>query len=672
MKRRIPLSGSLFLVVILLSVFACGAEIETAALPAAWLESWVQPPCADRPLQITHGLDPRWALPPADSAANGAKSERGESQGMRHYLDYGLGGVVCNVAFQEYMKSETNWNTLVAGIKQCEQLGMTVWIYDEEGYPSGAAGGLVLAENPDFEASELAYDPSLPDPFIIRRSYEFTHANNNYHASRRYVNLIDDRAVNCFIAKTHEAYRQRLEPFFGKTVQAFFTDEPSLMAVNLGLIPEPARSGVRVVDKPDPKAKALPAVPWTYDIVQQYRSRFGEDLVERRKSLFTGDQPEDRRTRSQYWSLIADLIADRYFGALQNWCQAHHVASSGHTLWEEAVMHHVALEGNGLKMLARMDIPGLDVLNSDPESVIHGAWMTAALPCSAASLCQRRRVMTEVSDFSQKMGNAGPAKLPEMQATAAWQACWGVTEFTLYYGMGDRPIDEYRRYCEFVGRLNALLKPAERETSVLLYYPVRDLWSEYHPVAEPLQIGSQSPRAQKIMQSFLKLGQNLQRSQIPFTLVDHEWLAKAKVAANGEIELGGQHYRTLVLPASVELPSEAAATAKKLTDAGGQVLVDQGQKPTELFAPIASPQRFVPSEPRIAMGRFRRNGFTLLLAVNVGKDAYQGKLVAESKRPWFVLNPATGQIAALVADDDGNLPISLAARATMIYVQAGS
>ncbi len=664
MKQRLPLSCFLFPVFSLIAVCACGAEIENGNVPAAWLESWKQPPCADRPLQIVHGLDPRWALPPAD----GAKPDRG----MRYFLDHGLGGVVCNVAFQDYLKSETNWKTLLSGIKQCEELGMVVWIYDEEGYPSGAAGGLVLAENPDFEALELAYNPSLPDPFQIRRSYEFTHANNNYHASRRYVNLIDDRAVNCFIAKTHDAYRQRLEPFFGKTVQAFFTDEPSLMAVNLGLIPEPARSGVRVVDKPDPQAKSLPAVPWSYDIVQQYRARFGEDLVERRKSLFTGDQPEDRRTRSQYWSLIADLIADRYFGALQNWCQAHKLASSGHTLWEEAVMHHVALEGNGLKMLARMDIPGLDVLSSDPEAVIHGAWMTAALPCSAASLCQRRRVMTEVSDFSQKMADAGPAKLPEMQATAAWQACWGVTEFTLYYGMQDRPVEESRRYCDFVGRMNALLKPADREASVLLYYPVCDLWAEYRPVAEPLQIGSQSKRAQTIMQSFLKLGQNLQRSQLPFTLVDHEFLAKATVATDGAIELGGQRYRTLVMPASAELPPQAAAVAKRFADAGGQVLVDQGQRPSELFAPIASPQRIVPAEPRIAMGRFRREGHTMLLAVNVGKDAYQGKLVAESKRPWFALDPATGQIAALAADADGSVPISLAARGTMIYVQAGS
>ena len=33
-----------------------------------------------------------------------------------------------------------------------------------------------------------------------------------------------------------------------------------------------------------------------------------------------------------------------------------------------------------------MDIPGLDVLSSDPEAVMHRGWMTAGLPASAALL----------------------------------------------------------------------------------------------------------------------------------------------------------------------------------------------------------------------------------------------------------------------------------------------
>ena len=55
--------------------------------------------------------------------------------------------MVCNVAFHGYMDSEENWKNLIAGVERCDKLGMVVWIYDEQGYPSGAAGGQVLREN---------------------------------------------------------------------------------------------------------------------------------------------------------------------------------------------------------------------------------------------------------------------------------------------------------------------------------------------------------------------------------------------------------------------------------------------------------------------------------------------------------------------------------------------
>ena len=83
---------------------------------------------------------------------------------------------------------------------------------------------------------------------------------------------------------------------------------------------------------------------------------------------------------------------------------------------------------------------------------------------------------------------------------------------------------------------------------VLLYYPMYDLWSEYRPTAEPLAIHSQPWRFQSIVASFMQLGQALQRSQIPFTLIDHQFLAGATIETDGAIVVGGQSYRAIVLP----------------------------------------------------------------------------------------------------------------------------
>jgi len=652
------------------------AKARPQPLPAAWLQAFKDPPLADRPLQIVHGIDLGRAAPEAlDQMVPGSGSQKAALRKMSSYKDLGLGGIVCNVAFQDYLCSEENWRKLAAGIDACAELGMVVWIYDEEGYPSGAAGGLVLKENPAFEALALAYDKSRPEPFFLRPAYEFTHASNNYHAARRYVNLIDDRADRSFVVHTHDAYYRHLKRHFGKTIQAMFTDEPSLIAVNLGQIPEEVRKKVRVIDPIDPAVRPLPTVPWAYDLAERYRQRYGTDLVPQRKSLFGGDSPEDRRVRSQFWELIADLVAERYFGTLQTWCGQHGIASSGHVLWEEALMHHPALDGNTLKCLARMDIPGLDLLTSDPEAVIHSGWLTAGLPNSAAILNGGRRVMTEVSDFAQKMGRQGPAGLPEMQATAAWQAAWGVTEFTLYYSPHDRPADQYRTYGSYVGRLNALLKPARIAPEVLLYYPVRDLWAEYLPVAEPLSLGSQSPRAQRIVGSFSRLGQSLQRSQVPFALIDHEFLAAAKVEADGSLRHGEHRFRSLVVPADVELPPPAAAVVEQFRKQGGRVAIAGGaagalSRPA-LLAAIQPALRIAPASDTITLGSFVRDGRRILLLVNVGKQPYEGKIQVGPGAGWQVFDPADGSVRPAEPADAVHLKFQLGPRQSLLFV-AGS
>lgn len=654
-----------------------------ASLPRPWLDAWQAPPLCDRPLQIVHGirLDGRW--PPGISGmgvmnlrtpgVRGKSREAIAEAVMATLRERGLGGIVCNVAFDQYLRCEEHWQTLQAGVEACRRLGMVVWIYDEEGYPSGAAGGLVLANHPQYEAQALAYDPSQAEPFVLRPSYEHTHASNNYHAARRYINLLDDRAVAEFIRLTHEAYRQRLGQYFGSTIQATFTDEPSLLAVNLGQLPEAVRRKVRVVDPPDPKIRPLPSVPWSYDLAEQYRGRYGEDLLPHRKSLFVGDSAEDRRVRRQFWALVADLVADRYFGALQRWCQKHGLASSGHTLWEEAVMHHPALEGNALKVLGLMDIPGLDMLSSDPTAVMHSGWLTAGLPSSAALLHGRRRVMTEVSDFSQKMGGAGPASLEAMQATAGWQAAWGVTDFTLYYGLEDRPAEASRAYGLFVGRLNAILKPARWEPEVLLYYPVYDLWAEYRPVAEPLTLASQSPRAQRLVQSFNRLGQTLQRHQVPFALVDHEQLARATVAPDGRLELAGRRFKAILLPDDAELPTPAADTLAGFEKRGGTLLRDGADKRAlsaqEMLHTLQPRYRLSPPHQAIALGQYSRDGRAVLILVNVGSSAYRGTLIGPAPGTWVTLDPASGKIAQAQATPAAGLPLELAPAATVLLVK---
>ena len=47
------------------------------------------------------------------------------------------------------------WSDLAVAIAEARRLGLEVWIFDEYSFPSGVAGGKVVAENPDFRRRVL-------------------------------------------------------------------------------------------------------------------------------------------------------------------------------------------------------------------------------------------------------------------------------------------------------------------------------------------------------------------------------------------------------------------------------------------------------------------------------------------------------------------------------------
>lgn len=256
-----------------------------------------------------------------------------------------------------------------------------------------------------------------------------------------------------------------------------------------------------------------------------------------------------------------------------------------------------------------------------------------------------------------------------MQATAAWQASWGVTDFTLYYGIGDRSADAYRKYCDYVGRLNAVLKPARPSPQVLLYYPIYDLWAEYLPVAPPLKLDSQSPRARRIVASFMRTGRTLQRNQIPFSLIDHEHLAATTVQDDGTLAIQDQRYTTLILPEDTELPPPAEAVVRTFRGQGGRVIVDRSDAQRLLLEQLQPEYRISPSSDRIALGQFLRDGHRILLVANVGRQEFNGYLTGQTSGQWQAMDPATGAIRPCEKDDAGRVPVALCGRQAVLFVQ---
>ncbi|MEJ2702254.1 MAG: hypothetical protein P8Z79_07410 [Sedimentisphaerales bacterium] len=81
------------LLTMILTVLSLSSLGLAADLPADWAADWSDPRLQLRPLQIVHGVPAQQANP----------------RGIQVFKELGLGGIVCNVDFKDYMVSEANW-----------------------------------------------------------------------------------------------------------------------------------------------------------------------------------------------------------------------------------------------------------------------------------------------------------------------------------------------------------------------------------------------------------------------------------------------------------------------------------------------------------------------------------------------------------------------------------
>ena len=141
------------------------------------------------PLKIVHGFDY-----PEDTPYEQIREKIKER--LLSLKEKGFGGIVTNVAFRDYLKSEHLWRVFDIVLEQAKENDMRVWLYDEDGYPSGGAGGLTIDENPDFEARAVVMlhafiKPGESHTFEFPRGHEFALAAAAYKVKSEDITRLD-------------------------------------------------------------------------------------------------------------------------------------------------------------------------------------------------------------------------------------------------------------------------------------------------------------------------------------------------------------------------------------------------------------------------------------------------------------------------------------------------
>jgi hypothetical protein len=523
-------------------------------------EHFQDPPLKYHPLQFLLGYEDWFGEDEATIRAN-----------LLRVRDLGIGGLVVSVNQKQYLRSEKAWNALKLGVRISKELGLRLWIYDEEGYPSGAAGGLVLETDPSLEATGLIYHPDRngESRYGVVPLYDGTHATENFYEKRHYINILDPKATATFLEVTHEAYARHLGEL-SQWFEAVFTDEPSLINAYV------------------PKGKTYPlTLPWSRSLPQMFLERKGYDLTPHLESLYRDTGEDYRKVRSDFYEVISNLCAENCFGQIQTWCLKHGIASSGHLLGEETLVWQTYFEGNPFACYRRFDIPGIDMILSTPERIMREKYfIVPKIASSAARLMGKREVMCEISDFIEVM-DKHPATLEQMMGTTNILYALGVTELVSMYSSAVLEVlgkidpnapqssvvgaGEYRTYTSFAARLKLIFSEGKVEKRVAVLHPIVSVWANFTPSDRSMYEPHPNERIRFIDEEFTNLCRALLQSQIDFDIVDDMAVADAMIVGD-ELRVSGNAYSCVVLPPIDTIRVQTIQKIARYANDGGFVI----------------------------------------------------------------------------------------------------
>ncbi len=295
----------------------------------------------------------------------------------------GLGGAFMHsrIGLATPYLSREWFDCINACIDEAKKQGMEMWLYDEDRWPSGAAGGLVT-KDPRYRARYMHAKLYEGKPqkgevdktcmlFAVKLddgnhlvSYRRLKGNNrslergervasfrvlpeepsSWYNGATYLDTLNPEAVKRFIKVTYERYLKENGKHFGKTVPGIFTDEP-----NYGYAFKKTKEGT--------------AIPWTESLPEVFEQRYGYDILERLPEVFWGAVGEDlNRVRYHYFDCITWMFTKAFAEQIGKWCGKHGLLFTGHVLCEELPSPQTHVIGSAMRFYEHMQAPGMDIL----------------------------------------------------------------------------------------------------------------------------------------------------------------------------------------------------------------------------------------------------------------------------------------------------------------------
>lgn len=556
---------------------------------------------------------------------------------LNDYPQWGIGGHMGFFYKNLYQQGPKGAKQIGPLVDAAHKSGSPVWLADDWGYPSGMAGGRVVAENPEFEVRSLvmlsqkgtgkkpiawtlpknlhdilcvmlypakggAIDlkagkrvkaqgkkvtaTGLDGNWELRVFARYTRSTNvqaqstmkQFGHTGRYPDLMNREAMSRFIANMHEPILANIQNPRGK-VEGFYCNEPNLMQTAWG------------------GNAPYACAPWSAGLPALFTKMHGYDLLSILPYLFEGKGDEARRARIHYRQTVAELFTDSFARQIKTWCNKRGIKSSGHYLLNDYLAQHAQGYGDLMKFVSEFDVPALDIPIPNPNQFANFRYQQSRFFSSVSAWKERDETLMLLDPIIGGYGmNRLSPEMPLLLNSVNMASFHGVTVFTSYLprkpdkGAKGYTQEEYRFLNEYVGRLTQVLRGAKRDAGVALYYPIAMFQADL--LASNQRWGNINKLHQKRQQAWDNTEKALLKGDIEYMIVHPEGVAQAQVAGDGKglMKIGDGVYHTLVMPQLDFIPMSAAKTLVQFERGGGKILwadkVPQGAEHAKHDAPI--------------------------------------------------------------------------------------
>ncbi|MCM8804379.1 MAG: hypothetical protein NC833_03890, partial [Candidatus Omnitrophica bacterium] len=434
-------------------------------------------------------------------------------------------------------------------VKYAKQKGMKMYLYDEDRWPSGFAGG-IISEKKENRIKILKVWKKKKRWFKKVVNGE----NSEWFNGLTYIDTMNEKTVNDFIKSTYEKYFKYLKNFIPSVIPAIFTDEANYFHW-------------RTIKKRD---KNIYYFPWTKNLRKNFKLRFGYDIYEK-INLLIEEKDGFEKVRYDYSRLISELFINNFGENIYNFCEKNKISLTGHYLSEDTIETQTIYIGDAMSLYEFMQWPGVDHLGRNLKNPL-----TLKQCSSVANQLGKERVLSELYGCSGQNFT-----IAERKWIGDWHISLGINFFCphlyLYSLRGCRKRDypptishhqpywKYQKEIEdYFARINFIMSQGKFLSDILVIHPIETGWALRG-----------SKKIKKYDEEFSELVPKLLENRFEYELGNENIIARYGDVVDDKFKIGRCEYKYIIIPPLITLRKNTIELIKKFILNGGTVFASE-------------------------------------------------------------------------------------------------